>query len=1444
MRARRVHTCIVHLTGTDLEQRWAPWRDAEGQLPRLVRWLIQSTLDARDLRRLDLPDGEGITKPGPDGWVETIVGNTYVPGGASLWEMGRSRDFEKKARKDFRNRTFEHPPTGVDPAKTTFVFVTPRRWRDRGAEELKWREEGVWKDVRIYDADDLSAWLQSAPGVEVWLAELLGRPGPLQSLDRHWQEWSRATQPTTSEGLVLAGREDECEHLLEWLAGPPSALSVQATDVAEAIAFCWASLQQMPERESWLARAIVVAGDDQLRKLSLEPPPLLLAARDCSIGLVKLAAEVGHHVLLTTEHHATRHDLVLPPLDPPQAQAALERMGFPPERARKLILDIRGALPGRLGVSLEAIRRELGSLDGELPEELAPLVLVGAWTNDEADLQAVCEILGAGPEQLRGLLQRHGTLPNSPLVCEDDRWRWASRRDALRQLGQRLLPENLAAFAKVFIGLFATEGYQGSSELRRGLLEGLALLATEPDWFPSNYDGSFPERIVSRLLLLRTDIEQWSALKVALTTLAEIAPDFFLDQASSRIIPFGFVGTAPPELITALRVLAWREEHLDLVTELLGRVADAERLDGCTNLALETLLAIYQPWHPQTVASVQVRLARLDSLAKLHPQTAVELTLKLLSSSGSVRMTVPQYRNWAEEAREITDEDARAVVVHSWNLLLDVPRKNPQHWLAIISKISRFPHEQRTIAINGLTEIDETRLDTAQRKALREHIRSLIHHQRRRRGPADNWTIPEDQLLRLEAVYDQLELSDPRDSLGWLFESAPTLLHPSITASLKEFSENLGKERRAAAQQFSAALSADELAEFSGQVGAPSELGYALGCLDPDGRTLELLHASVSSEHSGSREYRMGLGKALAKHGTDPATLSLPDPCRADVLLGYPHDPATWNVAESLGPGVVDEYWRHNSHLYIWRPEHIEHVLRALLRVGRAAAALEVAGAAILMKTASLDVPLIVEVLHAAAEPDPERSRYPTHDNIPMLLGQLRDAGPGWRDELRRLEWALLHAFDFDCHHPHALFEALANDPGYFAASMKLAYPQRRLDDDELDDASRARELLRHWNLLPGLQPDGRVDLDQLRDWLRAVHAELSGFAKPSTVDRHLGEALANTPAGEDGLWPHEALRELLEELDITEEFEAGLEEGHQPLSAGWIDSDGDRARAEKLSEDAKAMRKRWPKTARLLDKLARRSQDDERMWDHVRRRGIGEFDRTEPATTRHRVEAFLVELQKHRRYVFDYEELVTAIGGHADLRRVLHDLPSVAMFAADAYVVVRPEYQDQGAPPPLWYLHELMAREDLRYCVGLLSAAAMYGAAPQQPQIWQVLVDRPREPAKVGAHVIEFVVRARAQEFTTRQVNTITGFMLVATAEATVFDLAEFAHLCGGQDAVIEVYEDLGEELDADALSMVAVAYPPEVVARAAAMLDEAGHRSLARRIRQPPSQRALGAS
>lgn len=135
-------------------------------LPQLIRFLIYET---SAIEIFEMPIKSGMNRPGPDGYIRAIDGNAWVPKGDSLWEMSTERDVSKKAISDFRKRTNE-VLTYINKPETEFVFVTLRQWNSKKVWEQKCKNLGVWKNVRSLDADDIEAWLCTAPkSISVWL---------------------------------------------------------------------------------------------------------------------------------------------------------------------------------------------------------------------------------------------------------------------------------------------------------------------------------------------------------------------------------------------------------------------------------------------------------------------------------------------------------------------------------------------------------------------------------------------------------------------------------------------------------------------------------------------------------------------------------------------------------------------------------------------------------------------------------------------------------------------------------------------------------------------------------------------------------------------------------------------------------------------------------------------------------------------------------------------------------------------------------------------------------------------------------------------------------------------------------------------------------------------------------------------------------------------------
>ncbi len=114
---------IILANATDIDS-WANRRNAQDQLPKLLRRLIRATVERTKF--ISVRADEGVQLEGFDGVLEVETGNEFVPNGKSAWEFGTNKQVKSKADDDYEKRK-ENPPLSIAAAETAFVFVTPHR---------------------------------------------------------------------------------------------------------------------------------------------------------------------------------------------------------------------------------------------------------------------------------------------------------------------------------------------------------------------------------------------------------------------------------------------------------------------------------------------------------------------------------------------------------------------------------------------------------------------------------------------------------------------------------------------------------------------------------------------------------------------------------------------------------------------------------------------------------------------------------------------------------------------------------------------------------------------------------------------------------------------------------------------------------------------------------------------------------------------------------------------------------------------------------------------------------------------------------------------------------------------------------------------------------------------------------------------------------------------
>ena len=1239
---------------TDLDV-WAGTREAQERMPELLRRLILATADG--LQRIDMPAGEAVQSGGYDGVVVNAVAATYVPAGMSVWEIGAGSDVKGKADCDYEKRSGH--PLEVDPAGTTFVFVTPRRWTSKRAWEKAHKQDGRWRDIRVLDAGDLEAWLGLAPAVHAWLSALLRKSwGSVQDLQSYWSDWRQATRPALSSEVVLAGREKIADDLSRQIEGTSALLRVQGESADEALACIAASIEGMGQADALLARALVIndtAGWDwavnAVGSLILIPrfpdPNSSRAVRHGKRVLIPVGREDG-----------SPDDLVFPRLRRDILKSSLLRIG----------LDERNAddLAARGRASLTSLRRSLAVDKGlvrpawthrtEAPA-LLPALLAGSWDEGKPGDQEVVAELAERPYQdvERGLV-RWAQAPDPPVRKVGPSWFLVSKEDAWHLLSPTLTPTDLALYRKALLRALAipdpalelppeerwmasVHGHEHplSPQLREGLVDTLAIMGARSGetTFLTGHTGQWHADDITRELLDRANADQtaklWQSFSGVLPMLAEAAPEPFLDAVDvalsrdpSPLVRL-FTETGPSDtlfaaspytgLLWALETLAWSPDYLSLVARQLATLSRLEPGGALSNRPLDSLRSIFLIWNRQTAATLSARLAALDNLRQRAPDVAWQLLQAIMPRryDSATPSNAPRWRDWKDSYDErVSFEEYRQATEEVVRRLLEDVGANGGRWSDLLRILGDLPSDQ----VVGALENTPTEAFSEEDRVLAwTALRSVIS---RHRDFADaEWALAAGVLDRLELQYARLSPSDPIQRVAWLFAQNPDLLQGGRRqwASHEQSIQAAQVEAiRAVRDEHGGLMDLLRLAHLAEK---PEAVGYAIALAATDdlggeqARLLDLLDAPDTIDRELAWGYAANRfdtgGWQWAKPLLENVAPAWPPEKRAAFLRALHSAPEVWDCAERFGEDTERAYWSIVPALWIDDPAGVERAARLLLRYGRPADAARLLGRIPYSVRAQVDPDLIARALERLLCLGSTAVLADLAHDVATLLDYLATSSKVDTARVAQLEWLSLPLLRGMGRTATVLNRELAESPTLFIEVLCAVFRAHGEEPHELTEEQQTAarlgyQLLRSWQRPPGLHDDGTVDEEVMAAWVDEARTLARAHRREEIADQQIGQVLSHIPADPDGLWPHRTVRNLVERV-ASHELETGLELGLRNNRGVTVRGPLDGGAQERVLQAkylgyAQHLNADWPRTAAMLRRIARAFAGEAHWYD------------------------------------------------------------------------------------------------------------------------------------------------------------------------------------------------------------------------------------------------------
>jgi len=138
-------------------------------------------------------------------------------------------------------------------------------------------------------------------------------------------------------------------------------------------------------------------------------------------------------------------------------------------------------------------------------------------------------------------------------------------------------------------------------------------------------------------------------------------------------------------------------------------------------------------------------------------------------------------------------------------------------------------------------------------------------------------------------------------------------------------------------------------------------------------------------------------------------------------------------------------------------------------------------------------------------------------------------------------------------------------------------------------------------------------------------------------------------------------------------------------------------------------------------------------------------------------------------------------------------------------YGILTPETAINGMLPPDLFVHSLMKSLNKPYYVALLSAAALHGAAHQQPMEYFVITQTPAPRSIRNKKIkLSFVSKKTWEPSSVLQKKTRAGYIQVSSPELTALDLINYADKFG-LNSVTTILQELVEEMKPSHLNKIA---------------------------------------
>ena len=798
-------------------------------------------------------------------------------------------------------------------------------------------------------------------------------------------------------------------------------------------------------------------------------------------------------------------------------------------------------------------------------------------------------------------------------------------------------PTEERSFRKAFL-------HEGCSELlRSGLLRTMILYRNrDKDTYQPEINGW-----ISKLIGGLKSVEDWESFSEICMLVAEASPAVFIDhiyqelKAKDSLFLKMYTGdkgdiyikpTYYTQFLFSIEKLLCYRESVRKAVQCLMLLNEREVKHTFTNSANDTLYKVFVPWH----RDCSLEKDELINLAEYYVKNFAKgwnlIVQSIPSFSGATVSPIskPEFPTDELPNHTVSTEECSEIIKAYLELAFTYAGPDAERWDKLIDKSVIFEYGLENEALKEL-RAEILIMDDKNRISLK---RSLRHEIYRNRYFSDAlWAIGEERVLKLEQVFNSIEFADPEREFLYAFKGQIERLNPKPhterTDWQTEAKENQEyrieklKEFKSKGYSLTKLL---ELCDNNNDFDVRHNIGNTAAAVYSDnkfdsslfdelysvekglsGRSAHIAYIHqilYSGEADAENEYLKAVDylKSLLEKAL------LPEEEYVQVLHLYLiKGKDQQKIIEAQTDEIQKMYWNSLSIYTDNNEENISWVLENYIKYKYLPGILQTLNMHSDMFSGEDTLDIIINSINTCAERvgNDEYSRADMQmlrDEMPSVVENIQKKLKGkyeYYKDLSDLEF-LFHNWLGNYNDFMSLKYRMGHDPEYAASFFIKITSEDRGEDEPIitrEYSEEERQQISDWyvfftnnfRFFPATDSYDVLDPDYLKKWVADFERFMDSANHRKACSKCLGRIFAHSPAGTDGYYPHDVVREIIEAKDdsvLNYSYIAEIDIMRGVHAVG--DGTAELNLAEKYHKNAEAIRATSFVTAGIYDELAR----------------------------------------------------------------------------------------------------------------------------------------------------------------------------------------------------------------------------------------------------------------